>query len=154
MMSLMVGLQPAENTQILVMIQIPGSVQWSRDKLPLDQNFKLTVHVVLTSAESKFRFFPQWEKVQKSWGATTATWRSYFSMIQTTIHEVPNWWILWEWKDLLQWKRNPVQQTWRSCMEHWGNSCVAAEHAVESGERSFWIINSNRRNEVEWHSCQ
>ena len=89
MMVLMVGLQPAENTHFLAKIQIPGFMQRFQDKQQLDLFFKFISHDILTPAELKFRFLPHQQKIFKPglWYADgrTATWKSYVSMIQTTI---------------------------------------------------------------------
>ena len=112
----MVGPQLAEKTHNLAKIQIPGSMQWSKDKLQMDQFFKFILHVALTSAELKF--FPLWETVQNP-----------------SLHPVRSR----NGKTYCNEKRTQSSKI-GDIMERWGNSCVAAENSVESSERSFWRI--------------
>ena len=60
--------QHAENTHLLVQIQIPEFMQRFQDKLQLDQFFKFISHDILTSVELKFRFLPQQRKIENPGG--------------------------------------------------------------------------------------
>ena len=62
MMVLVIEHQPAENTHFFAKIKIPESMQRF-------QLFKFISYIVLTSAELKFRFFPQQQK-RTSWVVT------------------------------------------------------------------------------------
>ena len=71
------------------------ALDWLFDRINFGlQFFKFISYDILTSAELKFRYFAQPQKIEHfGWSyaeAKTATWMSYISVIQTTIQQVLN----------------------------------------------------------------